>query len=44
MLLLIGSVSGQSDPKPYSREAAEKSFRALVVAKDSDIIEVMGRK
>jgi hypothetical protein len=41
MLLLLGSAWGQSDRKPYSRERAEKSFRALVAAKDSDIIDVM---
>lgn len=35
-LLLIGGNS-----KPYSREAAEKSFRALVAAKDSDILDLI---
>lgn len=34
-LFLIGGNS-----KPYSREAAVKSFRALVAAKDSDILDV----
>jgi len=40
MFLLAGPVWGQ-DSKPYSREAAEKSFRALVAAKDSDIMDVI---
>jgi len=40
MCLLVGPVRGQ-DSKPYSREAAEKSFRALVAAKDKDIMDVM---
>lgn len=35
-LLLTGGNS-----KPYSREAAEKSFRALVAAKDADILGVI---
>jgi hypothetical protein len=38
---MMSPVSGQSGSKPYSREAAEKSFRALVAAKDPDIIEVI---
>jgi len=29
------------DSKSYSREAAEKSFRALVAAKDPDILDVI---
>jgi hypothetical protein len=39
--LLIGSVWAQSDSQPYSRAAAEKSFRALVAAKDTDIIDLI---
>lgn len=41
MLLPVGPIWGQSDSKPYSREVAETSFRALVAAKDSDIIGVI---
>jgi hypothetical protein len=41
MLLLTGSAWGQTDSKPYSREAAEKSFRALMAAKDSDILDII---
>jgi hypothetical protein len=41
VLLLIGSVWGQTDSKPYSREAAERSFQALAAAKDSDILDVI---
>lgn len=40
LLLIAGPVWGQ-DSKPYSREAAEKSFRALVAAKDSDMMDVV---
>jgi hypothetical protein len=39
-MFLLTPVWGQ-DSKPYSREAAEKSFRALVAAKDKDIIDVI---
>lgn len=41
MLLLVEPICGQTDSKPYSRQAAEKSFRALVTAKDSDILDVI---
>jgi len=41
MLLLAGPTWGQTDSKPYSREAAEKSFRALVAAKDTDILSII---
>ena len=41
MLLPVGPIWGQTDSKPYSREVAERSFRALVAAKDSDIIDVI---
>lgn len=41
VLLLIGSAWGQTDSKPYSREVAERSFRTLVAAKDSDVIKVI---
>jgi hypothetical protein len=38
-VLLVEPISAQD--KPYSRKAAENSFRALVTAKDSDIINVI---
>src|SRR5215470_14752224 len=38
---MVSSVSGQSERKLYSLEEAEKSFRTLVAAKDSDILGVM---
>jgi hypothetical protein len=42
ILVLIGPVWGQTDSrKPYSREAAEKSFQTLVASKDKDIIDVI---
>jgi len=41
LLLTVEPVWGQTDSKPYSREAAVRSFRALVAAKDSDIIDVI---
>jgi hypothetical protein len=42
MLVLIGPAWGQTDSKkPYSREAAEKSFQTLVAGKDKDIIDVI---
>jgi hypothetical protein len=41
VLLLGAPIWGQTASKPYSRQIAEKSFRALVTAKDSDIIDVI---
>jgi hypothetical protein len=41
LIMLAISSWGQTDSKPYSRAAAEKSFRALVAAKDSDITDVI---
>jgi len=41
VLLLTAPAWGQTNSKPYSREAAEKSFRALVTAKDSDITDLI---
>jgi len=40
-LLLIGTAWAQTEPKPYSRAAAEKSFRTLVTAKDPDIMDLL---
>jgi integrase len=41
VLVLTASVWGQSDRKPYAREAVEKSFRALVAATDRGILDVV---
>jgi len=41
VLLLTGIGWGQTTPKPYSREAADKSFRALVAARDKEIIDLV---
>lgn len=40
-LVLIASTWAQTESRPYSRAAAEKSFRALVTAKDSDMMDVL---
>lgn len=40
VLYLTGPLSAQ-DSKPYLREAAEESFRALVAAKDKDVLNLI---